>query len=115
MKFTVMICAMLMSGAAMAQSMDTGISRVDSAFQQQEASDLEYNRQQAAIAAAAAAKAQARQDHEEARNENYIDKQMDMDLQERRTLLNRENDIIDSQIRKSDNESRRQPSYYIIN
>jgi uncharacterized iron-regulated membrane protein len=114
MKVAVMIAALVLSGAAGAQSMDSQIANVDTAYSAQAFAERTAAEQQAAIDAEIARKAQIRADVRQAKRDAYIDAQADMDIQQRRVWVNRTNDIVDATIRRSDNESRRPASSYVI-
>jgi hypothetical protein len=115
MKVAVMIAALVLSGAAVAQSTHDQIANVDAAYTAQDMAEREAADQRAAADAEAARKAQIRADVRQAKRDAYIDAQADMDIQQRRVWVNRTNDLVDATIRRSDNESRRaSPSYVIL-
>jgi hypothetical protein len=94
--------------------MNQQIANVDASWAQQDAAERDAAAQQAAIDAEAARKAQIRADVRQAKRDAYIDANADMDIQQRRAWVNRTNDIINAEIRRSDNESRRSAASYVI-
>jgi hypothetical protein len=114
MKAAVIIAALVLSSAAGAQSMDEQVNNVDTVSAAQQAWERSEVEQQKILDAAAYVKAQQRADRQYERREAYADAQAQMDIQQRRAWVNRTNDLINAEIRRSDNESRRGPSSYLI-
>ena len=117
MKKFVAVGFLVLSASAYAGLMDQQIGAVNQAAIQQETADQMQAAIQAEEDARARAKAEARADRQDARREQMED----LNVEERRTqvlygkgVLRREDDIINSQIRRNDAEGRERNPNVII-